>query len=218
MVAAKACSTRRRGSARICSRSLRRSSRRRATSSVRESRPLDQLIEQFQGGPQPRRRHFDAGREDVPAGVDMEGGTEPLGGLDQLDARIAVRAFGHRPAARTVAPARSAGSSAAPRRKIRLAETSGRSGNVDRQDLQAGRQHGPLEAGEVVGARLARRRAVWPGSPRASCRSLLGLAPGGWLGGRHVGQHDSVVRTEDVGRDRLDLGRRDRAGSARAGG
>ena len=162
----------------------------------------------------PRRLagHLDGRREGIPAGIDVERArraarrprSAPLPDSARVPSVIAR-------AARTVAPATSAGSSPAPRRTTRLRRHERPAGHVHGQDLQARRKHRPLEAGEVVACaadpgdgRAARiSSSVMPPSPRPSWRPQPRVAG-------HVCQHDPVVRSQHLRGRGLDLRRTDR--------
>ncbi len=126
----------------------------------RERGPLDQLREQLERGLQARRRHLHRGDERVPRRLHVESGAQTLSGLDQLHARIAFRALGHR-ARRQDGGSRQISrlvAGAAPEDQIRRHQ--GPAGNVNGQHLQARGQDRPLERREAVGARLAGRWAL----------------------------------------------------------
>ncbi len=124
-----------------------------------EGWPLRQLGQQLQRSAKTTRRHVDGHHESVPTGIHVECGTEPLGGLGQLDSRVPLRALRHCPRREDRRSSHIgrlvAGSS--PHDEIRRHERPAR--QVHGENLQTQRKDRPLEARELVRPRLPRRRA-----------------------------------------------------------
>jgi hypothetical protein len=150
----------------------------------RERGPLDEFVEQFERGPQTRGRDLDAGRESVPAGVGVERGAEPLGCLDQFQAGVARRAFGHRSRCQNGDPGPICRLVRGPDPEDQVGRHERPTRHVDGQDLESGRQHSPLETGEVIGARLAGRRSG--GQDLLECHAA-GSSSSPWVAGAASG-------------------------------
>ena len=156
----KASSARRRGSALACSRSLRRSSRRRSISSGGKVGWSSTSARSSSAWPQPRRRHVDADARRVPAGVGVQGGTQSLGRLRQADRVVAFGALGEGPGGQHGRPALARrlvdGADGQDDRRARQ-RPAGEVGDEHRQPVVELR---PGDAGEVVRSRLAGCRAL----------------------------------------------------------
>ena len=133
----------------------------------REGRPQQDLRDQLERRRQPVGRHLHARAQRVPAGIRVDRGAQPLGGLDQLRSRRSARCLrtGRGPRARCCRPARPA-----PRARRRERPPTPR-----RAAARAGRRRGPTGR-STTGATATDGKSYGRGGPT----------------GRTLGDHDVV--------------------------